>query len=330
MDIQNFLRLKSLFGQPMAQPGIDTYSGSMPPIEPMGSGNELDTYQPRTAISSQLTSELGNMPIRPQPGMMRRIGASLAGFGAGANAQGIDHGQPIGFKFNPAAADLASDKVKYGDFDNQLSDWQNKVKSLSLGATEEDRANAGEITRLKNEAANDINQQKVGVAQQRADAYDKSMEVKELAEQNKHETAMAKIKANIEKADAQLALAKQKHEVNKKNTEFMQEFHNAELAARAAREEFHQKDAEFRNEQLQRRVDSTVERNKILNQSSSGSGKETTSSYEYDDQGRPKRKKVISGPAQGRVRMLTKDGDEVDIPENKVDDFIKNYGGKRK
>ncbi len=306
MDIQSFLRLQGLFGSGanLAQPGLDTYSSpEMNTSNPMpiqaDNADLMNQYQPRHSISDQLTSTLGDMPERPVPGRLRNIGAALAGFGVGSNAQAVVGGQPIGFKFNPQAADYASDKVKYGDFDNQLADWQNKVKSLGIGATEEDRANAGEITRLKNNATNEINQQKVDVANKRADAYQQNADTKIKEEADKHEYSMQKLRDNVESADKKLVLAKQNFDLKKNSTEAMQAYHNAELASIAARREAQTEDDKFKLEDTKRRTDSILERNKILNEAIQG--KETDTSVTYDKAGNVVGKKVTSGLRQSVI-----------------------------
>ena len=166
MDLQAFQRMMQIFpgvndpsnGTGMG-PGMQSIGGDMMP--PANVQNDsLDTYQPRTAISDQLTSHLANMPIRPEASNLRKIGASIAGFGAGGGAQAVVGGQPIGYSYNPDKAKKASDEVEFGNFDNQLNDWQNQIKALGIGANEEDRANAGEVKRLAGNAKNDIDQQK--------------------------------------------------------------------------------------------------------------------------------------------------------------------------
>jgi hypothetical protein len=321
MDIQSFQRLMSLF-PPMAQPGLDTYSNSgltnPEPVENVDNADLMNQYQPKHAISDQLVSKLGSMPERPVPGRLRSIGAALAGFGAGSSAQGIVGGQPIGYKYDPRMADIASDKVKYGDFDNQLNDWQNQVKALGIGATEEDRANAGEVTRLKNNATNEINQQKVDVARQRADSYQQSIEVKEKAETDKHEFAMKKLADNVAQADKKLMLAKQNYELKKTSTEAMQAYHNAELASIAARREAQTEDDKFKREQLQRKNDSIIERNRILNEATSmksGATEKQTSTSIFDANGKltdrkvtttgAKKSNVITDPETGHLYDTT-------------------------
>lgn len=289
---------------------------------------DLDSYQPRTAISDKLTSTLGNMPVRPDPSNLRRIGAAIAGFGAGGGAQAVVGGQPIGYKYDPKAADLASDKVKYGDFDNQLNDWQNQIKALGIGANEEDRANAGEVRRLAGNAKNEIDQGKLEIANKRADAYQQNADTKIKEETDKHEFSMQKLRDAVATADKKLALAKQNYELKKNSTEAMQTYHNAELASIAARREAQTEDDKFKLEDQKRRTDAQVELNRIKGEALT-SGKTTDTTLQYDKAGNVTGKRVTSGPAQGKTRMQVSDGSLVDIPNDKVDDFIKNYGGKR-
>jgi YD repeat-containing protein len=294
----------------MAQPGLDTYSDSAssmnfaPPTSPVDNtpdpstaSNLLNAYQPRHAISDQLTSTLAAMPQRPIPGKLKELGASIAGAGAGASPVGIVGGQPIGFKFNPIAADQASDKVKYGDFDNKLNDWQNQVKALGIGATEEDRANAGEVTRLKNEATNEVNLKKAAIAQQRADAYTTNAETKIKEEADKHEYSMKKLNDAVAQADAKLALAKQNFELKKNSTEAMAEYHKAELASIAARREAQTENDKFKLEDQKRRTDSIIGRNKILNEATQNKTGPTTETTEvtYNKEGQATGKTVTKG-----------------------------------
>ena len=327
MDLQTFQRMMQIF------PGVNDPSGGtgvgpgmQPPIQP---NDTLDTYQPRTQISDQLTSHLANMPIRPEASNLRKIGASIAGFGAGGGAQAVVGGQPIGYSYNPDKAKKASDEVEFGNFDNQLNDWQNQIKALGIGANEEDRANAGEVRRLAGNAKNDIDQQKVEVAQQRADSYQQNADTKIKEETDKHEFSMQKLRDNVETADKKLALAKQNYELKKNSTEAMQAYHDAELASIGARREAQTADDKFKLEDQKRRTDSQIEHQRILNESIK-SGKTTDTSLTYDAAGNVTGKRVTSGPAQGKTRMLSSDGvTQVDVPNDKVDDFIKNYGGKR-
>lgn len=332
MDLQAFQRMMQIF------PGINDPSNGSGMGPGMQSFNEpnvapdisssLDSYQPRTDISSKLTSTLGNMPIRPDPSNLRKIGAAIAGFGAGGSPMTVSGGQPIGYKYDPKSADIASDKVKYGDFDNQLNDWQNQVKALGIGATEEDRANAGEVKRLAGQAKTDIDQQKVDVANRRADAYQQNADTKIKEEADKHEYSMKKLSDNIATADKKLALAKQNYELKKNSTEAMQAYHDAELASIAARREAQTEDDKFKLEDQKRRTDAITELSRIRGEALK-SGKQTDTTLNYDSSGNVTGKKVVSGPVRGKTRMMSADGNLVDIPDDKVDDFIKNYGGKR-
>jgi YD repeat-containing protein len=331
MDLQAFQRMMQLFpsaGIPDPAQGGNMGPGMMPSSPESDISSGLDNYQPRTAISDKLTSTLGNMPVRPEPGMLRRIGASIAGFGAGGSAQGIAGGQPIGYKYDPKSADIASDKVKYGDFDNQLNDWQNQVKALGVGANEEDRANAGEVKRLAGNAKNEIDQQKVDVANKRADAYQQGQDTKEQGEINKHEYFMQKLSDKVDEDNAKLALAYKKYELSAKTTADLTERHKAQDAAKESKDAWQKADAEFKQEQLKRKNDSTIEYNRIRSEALK-SGKETDTNVTYDAAGNRTGVRTITAPVRGKTRMMSADGKLVDIPDDKVDDFIKNYGGKK-
>jgi hypothetical protein len=170
------------------------------------------------------------MPQRPVPGKLRQLGASLAGLGAGSSAMGISDGQPIGFKFNPTQADLATDKVNYPDYDNKLNDWITQTKALGLGANEEDKANLNEAKRLAGNADRDIKQQKLDLDQQKIDiAWTKE---KDIFETRKREDA-----DKVAMADAKLAVAKRKVEIEGENVANMKLYHQAEIESRNARTE---------------------------------------------------------------------------------------------
>jgi hypothetical protein len=296
MDLQAFQRMMQIFpgvNDPSGGTGIGPGMNQPPDINEM-SPVDLNNYQPRTAISDQLTQRLSEMPIRPQPGMLRRIGAGIAGFGAGSSAQGIVGGQPIGYKFDPKAADLASDKVKYGDFDNQLNDWQNQVKALGVGANEEDRANAGEVKRLANNAKNDIDQQKVEVARQRADSYQQNADTKIKEETDKHEYSMQKLADAITNNDKKLALAQKEMESKNRSRESMAAYHDAEIQGMRLRDQYRAADAEGKLKLNQLRTDSTIEYNRIRSEALQ-SGKQTDTNLTYDAAGNVIGKRVTSG-----------------------------------
>jgi hypothetical protein len=111
----------------------------------------------------------------------------------------------------------------------------------------------------------------------------------------------------------------------------MQEFHQAELASINARREAQTEDDKFKLEDTRRRSDAYIERMRILNERTPG-GLKTTEQSLYDASGKLiGSKKTTTGPTQGMTRMLAKDGvTEVDVPNDKVDDFMTNYGGTRK
>jgi hypothetical protein len=334
MDIQSFFRLKNLIGSGanMAQPGLDTYSNSAdsmsspsPDNTPPSDTNSdlLDQFQPRHTITDQYTNALANMPQRPQPGMLRNIAAGIAGMGAGAGAQGISGGQPIGFKYDPRMADIASDKVKYPDYDNQLQDWQNQVKALGLGATEEDRANLNEAKRLAGNADRDIKQQAVDVKQQQIDINWKK-------EQDIYNTKYREETDKVATADANLMQKKRKLDLEGESIANLKEFQQAEIASRNARINAQKIFDDHKIEELKMNHEkqmAEMERKYLP--------KYTNTTATYNEAGQVTGRQSVTGPVRGNVRMVrpnpsTGVDEEIDVPENKVQDFIDNYGGRRK
>lgn len=310
MDIQSIARLMKTFPV-MAQPGIDT-SRLIDNTSPDDTNTELlNSYQPRTAISDQLTSTLGNMPERPVPSRLRHIGAAIAGLGAGASPIGIAGGQPIGFKYNPLAADAARDKVNYGDFDNAMTDFQNKVKSLALGANEEDRANAGEVKRIAGDEQRNINQQKADILQQQADtATEKNRNIYEVKKQE-----------NIRKvaeADSKLTLAKQKLDQNQENIDNLKEYHKAQLASIDARRRAQTDDDAFKLEETKRIHDAQIKRMEALNNKSDVKERESTTELidangnVTTDSAKAVRKVTRSGVPKGTKILTSPDGKHYD------------------
>ncbi len=330
MDLQTFQRMMQIFpgvndpsGGTGVGPGMMTSANVSPSIP------DLDSYQPRTTISNKLTATLGDMPVRPDPSNLRKVGAAIAGFGAGGSAQAVVGGQPIGYKYDPKAADLASDKVKFGDFDNQLNDWQNQVKALGIGANEEDRANAGEVRRLAGNAKNEIDQQKIDVANKRADAYQQNADTKIKEEADKHEYSMQKLRDAVATADKKFAQLQKDYEVKKNNSEWLREYHQAELASIAARRAAQTEDDKFKLEDQKRRTDAQVELSRIRGEALK-SGKETDTNYVYGPDGTTIiSKRVKSGIVQKMVPVIDKNGMSGSVPEDKVDEFIRDHGGKR-
>lgn len=323
MDLQAFQRMMQIFpAQGITDPSQGTGMGPgmniMQAPDSISSDSvspsipDLSTYQPRTAISDKLTQRLGEMPVRPEPGMLRKIGASIAGFGAGGSPQAVVGGQPIGYKYDPKAADVASDKVKYGDFDNQLNDWQNQIKALGIGANEEDRANAGEVKRLTGNAKTEIDQQKVDVANRRADAYQQNADTKIQEETDKHEFSMQKLRDAVATADKKLALAKQNYELKKNSTEAMQAYHNAELASIAARREAQTEDDKFKLEDQKRRTDAQIELSRIRGEALQ-SGKVTDTSVTMDKNGNPIAKRVVTRLGSTAQTLTDPDGGSHDV-----------------
>ena len=91
-NIQKFLRMAGIFGQSDQQPnlgnsnGLPPYvmnisSGSQDGPDPMQSMTTSTPYQPRTDMTDKYLGAMGDMPVRQEPGMLRKVMAGLAGFG---------------------------------------------------------------------------------------------------------------------------------------------------------------------------------------------------------------------------------------------------------
>ncbi len=304
MDLQSYLRLVNNFplpDDPSQGTGIGPGMQPQPDIQaPMNNG-----YNPRTAISSQLTDALGNMPQRPDVGMMKNIAAKIAGLGAGANAQGISGGQPIGFKYNPREAELASDEVKYGKYNNEMSDFQNRVKALGIGANEEDRYNTNERIRTNNAQTQEVNRQKADILQQRADAFDQQVAIADRKENDIHETKMADLDRKIKEADAKLELAKVKLGQGQQSIDNLKAFHDAQINSLNAR---HNADLAQKNHQLdeaKRMNDSRIERNKILNSKTAGTNESETEQVIRDEKGNITGSKVTKKGPLTKTNIIT-------------------------
>jgi hypothetical protein len=123
---------------------------------------------------------------------------------------------------------------------------------------------------------------------------------------------MKKLSDNVTSADAKLALAKQNYDLKKNSTEAMQAYHDAELASIAARREAQTEDDKFKLEDQKRKTDSVIERNRILNLASPGTGKQTDTTVTLDKNGNPIAKRVISKPL-GQQSLTDPDGISHDI-----------------
>ena len=210
MDPQSILRLMAMFGQQQQVPqtnsaqvmnptpfnpaGMGLQSGQMsapPPIDqydPLARFKQL--YNPRTDISQQYSTALGQMPQRQPISAGRGIGAIAASALIGAH--------------NPALGYGIGQDVINGPYDKQLGDWNNKVGALGKGAAEEDRYNvnqrqlADETVRSEladqkqedlnkqNEVKNQQNQEKISNAEARTEVYRQKMEIsKDIAKGGK-------------------------------------------------------------------------------------------------------------------------------------------------
>jgi hypothetical protein len=328
MDLQTILRLSGLFDPNQSpnqgiiqQPQIDAGGfpiGSMPQLinaasqpsmmpQPIGADSPInpslvnteaasvppdtgmDSYIPRHSISDKYTAGLENPPVDQSLSKWRR----LAGIVSGGLMAGTSGDIAGGVKLGEHVQDYPNEKAR--------NEYYDRMKLLGIGATEEDKANAGEVSRLYKEAQTNIGQQKADIAQQRADSYQQAQDTKELAETQKHETAMTKLKNAVEMADAKLAFANKKLSLDQNNKDAILEFKRAELDSKNARHDVEKADLEFKQGQLERRTTSIEERNKILNETNRNAPRTTTQDL-YDPTGKSLGKKVTkTGPTQPSI-----------------------------
>lgn len=135
-------------------------------------------YTPETMAMDQLNQHIQAMPARREPGMLRKVIASVAGLGG------------------PNAAEQ-QERIMYGDYGRQMADWQQKLNPLVQMANFERQGNINERT-----LANSILTQERGFRSlERQVARDKTLE-----EQGNKRISQAD--RRIAQADARVAIAK--------------------------------------------------------------------------------------------------------------------------
>ncbi len=101
-------------------------------------------YTPSTTEQDKLSAAIDHYPIRPEPSMKRRIGGAVLG---GLSDIGSLFNAPAGqmnpnpTHFGPAIADEFTGKHAYND---QVTDWENKIKPIESSANIERQANSNE------------------------------------------------------------------------------------------------------------------------------------------------------------------------------------------
>lgn len=324
LALQN-LRIQQLL-QPQMDPAPDdslAVTGPYGVTNDSQSPQESNGYNPRTDLSSAYSNALQAMPQREAPGKMRSIFGAMAGLGAGVHPAGISGGQPVGFEGNPDLAMQTTDRATNAPYYRKLGDWNTNVTALGKGAAEEDRFNTNERIRANNVETQNINRQKAGILQQRADALDEQTRIKEETETNKHEYSMQKLTDNVAIADKKLALAKQKLDADVNNKDAQIEMHKAEYASLQARREAQTVMDKFKYEQLKRMTDAKIKRSELLNSlPNGGTGRgmqerETiTEMLDKDgnvtsDSSKAVSKRTVSGPSKQHI-LSDPDGNKYD------------------
>ena len=119
-------------GMPTGQMGMGT--------SPMGQNVYEKMYTPETEISEAYKQHLLGMPQRSNPGIMRKIGASIAGGFGGTKL---------------------ADEVMYGGYNRALDDWNTREQALRGGANIERQSNVNERTLAHNMKQSEIAERRI-------------------------------------------------------------------------------------------------------------------------------------------------------------------------
>lgn len=110
-------------------------------------------YKPRTTMQDLTGQMLGNFPERdPNPSVWRRIGAFMAGMGAGMHGE-----DPM----------QAANRFQNFHYLNSLADWKAKFDPLSKAADDERLANAQELALARQTVSQKQSQQKIDLQEKK-------------------------------------------------------------------------------------------------------------------------------------------------------------------
>jgi hypothetical protein len=150
-------------------------------------------YQPEDKAINAYLSTAQQLPNRAdyQPSRLRRIGALIAGIGAGSGTASRDAGgTPIGYRGDPVSAYKTAKGITDEPYGEAVEDWARKLEPLKAAAIQEEQRNRnerifGEQTiqreinanrerRLGRENQQKIaqNEEKIRISNMRASAYD--------------------------------------------------------------------------------------------------------------------------------------------------------------
>lgn len=161
--------------------------------DPLIQARIAQLFNPQTEATDRLRNYEHEMPQRndPQfaPGKLRSTGAFLAGLGTGS-AQGINGGQPIGFKSDVPTSLKVQDAIRNESYYKAKDDYEDRLKPLKESAEAEGRLNSNnraigsslltnerqiksnESLAKHRENQDSVANEKVEISRQRALAYD--------------------------------------------------------------------------------------------------------------------------------------------------------------
>lgn len=146
------LRMQNLLG------GL---GGMKPPDEPEYSVSDRlsQLYNPSTHAMDAYLGAAQNMPQRDnyQPSRMRKIGAVIAGIGAGSGPAAVVGGSPIGFRGDPKSAYQVSSSIADAPFQEATEDWARNLHPLQAAAQQEEMRNRNDRTFAEQTIQRDIN-----------------------------------------------------------------------------------------------------------------------------------------------------------------------------
>lgn len=224
-----------------------------------------------TPIMNQYRDFLTKGAPNPQdyaPSKTRRLLGAIAGFGAGLLPVGISGGQPIGARFDPAAANYATSQVEDEPLKKATTAYDTRAKALQAGANVEEKLVGNERGLAALQEREQSNQRLRDIQQQRADfARDKenTENQRKIAEdKQKSDKAVADAEAKAAEADRKAAQFQQKFQADQENRDNINKWHEAQLAAIQARAELTNAQHEAQLAETKRKTDAEIENQRGL------------------------------------------------------------------
>src|SRR6185437_9085456 len=140
---QNPANPRAMISQPVSPQAAANVTPPMTPSSNVGiTPDNLQTmrlnnlYSPHTEATQAYLKAAQSLPDvnNYQPSRMRKIGAFIAGLGAGVGPAGQSGGQMIGIRTNPQAEMETSQAAALQPYDTQLTNAEQKLKPLQAAA----------------------------------------------------------------------------------------------------------------------------------------------------------------------------------------------------